>query len=110
MPRNLADISNRANEIAFNISFVRELATLKHGLDAPDEQEGTSVHANRSRLHLISGNGTLSDYRVSSKFNAERDFITHLHRRGVEAAEQWLCTDAGQLGVRSTLDLERALA
>jgi len=26
---------------------------LKHGLDAPDEQDGTSVHASRSRLHLI---------------------------------------------------------
>lgn len=110
MPRSLADISNRANEIAFNISFVRELASLKHVLAAPDEEQGTSVHASRSRLHLISGNDTLSDYRVSSKFNAELDFITHLHGRGVEAADEWLRTHAGQLGVRSTLDLERAFA
>ena len=110
MPRSLADISNRANEIAFNISFVRELASLKHLLAAPDEEQGTSVHASRSRLHLISGNDTLSDYRVSSKFNAELDFITHLHGRGVEAADEWLRTHAGQLGVRSTLHLERTFA
>jgi len=30
--------------------------------------------------------------------------------RGVEAADEWLRTHAGQLGVRSTLDLERAFA
>lgn len=110
MPRNMADISNRANEIAFSISFVRELAMLKHGLDALDEQEGAPAHENRSRLHLISGNDMFSEYRMSSKFNAELDFVTHLHGRGVEAADQWLRTDAGQLGVRSTLDLERAFA
>lgn len=110
VPRSMADISNRANEIAFNISFVRELATLKHGLDAPDEQEGHAVHANRSRLHLISGNDMFSEYRMSSKFNAELDFITHLHERGVAAADDWLRTHAGQLGVRSTLELERAFA
>ena len=110
MPRSMADISNRANEIAFNIGFLRELATLRHGLAAPDEQEGRSVHASRTRLHLISGNDMLSEYRMSSKFNAEPDFITHLHGRGVEAADHWLRTNAGQLGVRSTADLDRAFA
>ena len=110
MPRSMADISNRANEIAFNIGFLRELATLKHGLGAPDEQHGASVHASRSRLHLISGNDLFSAYRMSSKFNAEPDFISHLHARGAEAAGQWLRTSAGQLGVRSTMDLERAFA
>lgn len=110
MPRSIADISNRANEIAFNTSFIRELAMLNHGLGAPDEQAGDTVHASRSRIHLISGNDMLADYRISSKMNAELDFITHLHRRGLETADQWLRDNAHQLGVHSTLDLERAFA
>lgn len=110
LPRSMTDISNRSNEVAFNISFMREISALQHAQGVPDEQQGVEMRYEQPRAHLISGNDTLSDYPISSKFNAEPDFIEHLHRCGVEAAQAWLQVNAANVGVRSTLDMDSAFA
>ncbi|WP_227470645.1 patatin-like phospholipase family protein [Massilia sp. YMA4] len=104
MPRSLADISNRAHEIAFNISFAREISALMHAGGVPDEQRGATMRIEPLRLHLISGTDTLGTYGVSSKFNGELPFLEQLHDLGVAAAEQWLSEHGHNLGVRSTID------
>lgn len=104
MPRNMADISNRSNEIAFNISFVREISALQHANAVPDEQRGAGLVAAPTRLHLISGTETLAEYGISSKFNPELAFLQHLHDCGVRAAQEWLNRHRADVGVRATLD------
>jgi NTE family protein len=104
MPRSMADISNRSNEIAFNISFVREISALQHVNGVPDEQRGAHMGFAPMRLHLISGTETLAEYSISSKFNPEPAFLQHLHDRGVQAAESWLSEHGSSVGLRSTLD------
>lgn len=104
MPRSVADISNRSNEIAFNISFVREISALQHANAVPDEGRGAGMAAAPTRLHLISGTETLGEYGISSKFNPELVFLQHLHDCGVQAADAWLRAHRGDVGVRSTLD------
>ena len=105
MPRNIADISNRANEIAFNISFVREVSALQYLNGVPDENRGAGMMPNTMHLHLISGNHYLSDHGMSAKFNAEMPFLQMLHDQGLETADRWLKEQGANLGVRSTLDL-----
>ncbi|WP_020653423.1 patatin-like phospholipase family protein [Massilia niastensis] len=104
VPRNMADISNRANEIAFNISFVREIGALQHLHGVPDEERSATATRDPVRLHLISGNHVIADTRISAKFNAELGFLQKLHDLGVETAENWLREHGDQIGVRSTLD------
>ncbi|MEH6434471.1 patatin-like phospholipase family protein [Massilia sp. DD77] len=104
LPRSMADISNRANEIAFNISFVREISALQHLHGVPDEVRGAGAATDPVRLHLITGNDRLSEYKISAKFNAEPGFLQLLHDLGVATAETWLREHAQHLGVRSTLD------
>jgi NTE family protein len=104
LPRSVADISNRANEIAFNISFVREISTLVHAHGVPAEEHGERMTFGPLRLHLISGLEHLSPLGISSKFNAELALLERLHGLGREAAERWLHRDGDQLGRRSTLD------
>jgi len=104
MPRNIADISNRANEIAFNISFVREVSALQYLSGVPEENRGAGAMPNTVRLHLISGNHYLTDHGISAKFNAEMPFLQMLHDRGVETADRWLREQGANLGVKSTLD------
>jgi NTE family protein len=104
LPRSLADISNRSNEIAFNISFVREMSALKHLNAVPEEERGAGMAQAPTRLHLISGTDILSEYAMSSKFNSEMPFLTHLHDCGVKAAEAWLQEHGAGVGVRSTFD------
>jgi NTE family protein len=104
LPRSMADISNRANEIAFNISFVREISALRQGNAIPDETRSAGMAQGAPRLHLISGTALLGEYDISSKFNAELAFLHHLHDRGVQAAETWLREHGSSVGVRSTMD------
>jgi len=104
LPRSLADISNRSNEIAFNISFVREMSMLKHLSAVPEEERGAGIRSAPTRLHMISGTDILTEYAMSSKFNSELAFLTHLHDCGVKAAEAWLQEHGADVGVRSTFD------
>jgi NTE family protein len=104
LPRSMADIGNRANEIAFNISFQRELNALLHGQGLPDEKGGAGMQFGQPRVHLISGTDMLSEYSISSKMNGEPGFLQHLHDRGFAAASEWLERHADQIGVGSTLD------
>lgn len=104
MPRNVADISNRANEIAFNTSFVREVNALLHTHGVPSEEGGADMTFSPVRLHLVTANDFLTELSVSSKFNAEMGYLQMLHDRGVAAAEQWLEANLDDVGRRNTLD------
>ena len=42
---------------------------------------------------------------VSSKMNADWDFLQHLHKLGRERAETWLGANREQIGKRSTIDI-----
>jgi NTE family protein len=98
LPRSMADIGNRANEIAFNISFLREMAALQNGYGVPDEGNGARMVPGKPRVHLISGLDALSDYSISSKLNGELTFLLHLHAAGVAAADQWLSEHRDEVG------------
>ncbi|TWI67379.1 NTE family protein [Pseudoduganella lurida] len=103
-PRSQADIANRSNEIAFNISFAREMSTLLNAGGVPEEGRGATMTFAPVRVHLISGAELLAQYEISSKFNAEMAFLQHLHDAGVAAAETWLQEHGANLGVRTTVD------
>lgn len=106
MPRTMADIANRANEIAFNISFIREVSSLQYLNGVPEESRGAGMMPNTMRLHLISGNEHLADHGISAKFNAEMPFLQMLHDQGFEAADRWLKEQGAHVGVKSTLDIQ----
>ncbi|HEX8478773.1 MAG TPA: patatin-like phospholipase family protein [Telluria sp.] len=103
LPRNAADVANRASEIAFNVSFMREVSALQQLGNLVDEEHPEQTHAAAVRLHMISGNATLSNLDISSKFNLEWPFILQLHTAGRTAADNWLEEHAGQVGVRATI-------
>jgi NTE family protein len=61
------------------------------------------------RTHWI-GTNKLLEFGASSKLNAEWDFVTMLRTEGRRAASKFLDTDGGNLGIRSTADLDVLLA
>ncbi len=58
-----------------------------------------------ARLHRIHADETMLELSVSSKFNAEWEFLTHLRDVGREAAGQWLEKHYDDIGKRTTCDL-----
>jgi NTE family protein len=106
LPRSIADINSRSNEISFNISMMREIAAIGQLHRVIDEIEGEEVHTANVRMHLISGTDTLSNYSHSSKYNTEWAFLSHLHDPGFAAADKWLAKNFFEIGAKSTLELE----
>jgi NTE family protein len=104
LPYSMADVNNRANEIAFNISLMREISAIRHLGVVLDEESTGEVRRAPVRLHLISGTGVLRDLSISSRFNTEWSFIRQLHDLGQEAAACWLDKHFDAVGVASTLD------
>jgi NTE family protein len=108
LPHTIADVINRANEIAFNVSLVREISDMRHLHGVVDEQcADRACPAVQTRLHLISGNDRLARLNISSKFNAAGAFVSYLHDLGCATAERWLGEHFADLGERATLDPAR---
>jgi NTE family protein len=103
LPRSAADILNRMNEITFNASLIKELRAISL-LRQLIEAEGLEQERYRDmRLHRIGGEG-LEHLSVSSKLNAEWEFLCHLRDLGRAAADRWLAENFDALCVRSTFD------
>lgn len=104
IPRTMADIGNRSDEIAFNISFMREVGSILNMRAVPDEERGSTVQQAPALLHLISGQPYLADLSISSKMNAQPLFLQRLHDMGAAAAQQWLDEHRHDIGVRDSFD------
>ena len=104
LPMTMSDIQSRTSEIAFNISFVREVSAIRHIGALVDAENSDVVHAAAVRLHLISGNEELQQLDLSSKFNTELPFLQRLRALGVATAERWLEENFDLIGKMSTLD------
>jgi NTE family protein len=56
-------------------------------------------------IHAISADEVMQKLSVSSKLNADWEFLTHLHGDGREHAGRWLDEHFAQLGQASTIDV-----
>ncbi|MGV7208745.1 patatin-like phospholipase family protein [Oxalobacteraceae bacterium A2-2] len=104
IPRTMADIGNRSDEIAFNVSFLRELASILHCGAVQDEERGDAMRPGPARLHLVSAQADLAGLSISSKMNAQPAFLMRLHDLGVQAADRWLAAHQQDIGLRSSFD------
>ncbi|MEP9379934.1 patatin-like phospholipase family protein [Aquabacter sp. CN5-332] len=104
-PRSARDILDRLNEISFNSATLKELrmiALLRQVAD-PGHAEGArwaNMRVHRVHSHLMLELG------ASSKLNAEWGFLTMLRDEGRKAADTFLAKTSGDLGVRSSVDLD----
>jgi NTE family protein len=107
-PRSARDIVNRVNEISFNSPLLKELkmiALLRQAVN-PAGREGRLW--SRMRIHRIASE-VMVTLGVSSKLNAEWAFLSMLCDEGRRCATEFLAGHGGDIGVKSTLDLEPLL-
>lgn len=105
LPRSAAEIMNRLNEITFNASLVKEVSSILLMKNLIDEEHVDRIRYTDMRLHHISAGAELLKLSVSSKLNAEWEFLEYLHQVGYKSADRWLEANFDKLGRESTLDL-----
>jgi len=108
-PRSAAEILNRLNEISFNSPLMKELRMIALLRQVADPGTGEGARWAQMRTHRIATD-VLAEFGASSKLNAEWDFVSMLRDEGRRAASEFLDTHAGDLGTRSTTDLDVLLA
>src|SRR5262249_53426208 len=105
VPRSARDILDRLNEVSFNAVLLKELRmiALLRQVAQPGDTEGAKWAG--MRIHMVP-NKAMIDLGYSSKLNAEWEFLTMLRDEGRGAAETFLAAHAGDLGKRSSIDLD----
>ena len=108
-PRSSAEILNRLNEISFNSPLMKELRMIALLRQVADPGTGEGARWAQMRMHRIATD-VLAEFGASSQLNAEWDFVSMLRAEGRRAASEFLEIYAGDLGRRSTADLDVLLA
>jgi NTE family protein len=104
-PKTAREILNRLNEVSFNAVLLKELrmiALLRQIAD-PGDTEGALWAG--MRIHRVASD-LMVNLGYSSKLNAEWDFLCMLRDAGRRAAEAFLAAHSGDLGHRSSFDLD----
>jgi NTE family protein len=107
--RSAADILNRLNEISFNSPLMKELRMIALLRQVADPGSGEGARWAGMRTHSIKSD-RLAEFGASSKLNAESKFVALLKEEGRRAADEFLSEHGGDLGRRSTADLDVLLA
>jgi NTE family protein len=112
-PTRAVDIQDRANEITFNASLLKELRSLAWMRRLMDEERargGCSAMSTgfervaRLRLHHIDATADLAPLGASTKLRTHSAFLQQLHALGRSATERWLHSHAAALGVRGSAE------
>ncbi len=105
LPRTASEIHNRINEITFNTSLMKELRALGF-LWEVIHYEGLERERYRdARVHCIYAEEAMLDLTVSSKLNAEWQFLTYLRDIGRETTDRWLADHYDDIGNKTTFDV-----
>ncbi len=107
-PRTAAEIVNRLNEISFNSSLMNEMRAISfvERLIAQDHLDGSAVERyKKMHVHRIHAEEEMRALGATSKLNAERAFLLHLHAVGRATAGRWLKEHGQDIGRRSTIDI-----
>ena len=104
-PRAARDILNRLNEVSFNAVLLKELRMIALLRQVADTGQCEGALWANMRIHRIASDD-MAKLGASSKLIAEWEFFCKLRDYGRAAAEAFLKTHAGDLGYRSSLDLD----
>lgn len=104
-PTTARDIMNRINEISFNSSLMREMRAIAFVTKMIDDGTIDDGKMKRMLIHAIEGQDFMRDLGVSSKMNADWEFLTHLRDVGRERAEHWLDDNFNALNKSTSVDL-----
>jgi len=106
-PRRSIDILDRLSEISFNASLIGEMRAIGFVSRLLHEQRLDPGHYKDLRMHMVADDEHLAPLGTHSKFDTDMAFLESLFTIGRNAASAWLHKHAHDIGVRSTLDIEK---
>ena len=106
LPVSSAAIFDRINEISFNSSLMREMRAVAFVSKLIDDGALDKGRYRRMLIHSISDDAEMVRLGVATKLNPDWDFLCHLRDAGRARAAAWLDAHHGDVGTRSSIDLD----
>ncbi|MGU7782276.1 patatin-like phospholipase family protein [Burkholderia sp. PU8-34] len=107
VPRTAADILNRISEISFNSSLMREMRAIAFVTELIQQGKVKRDEMKEMLIHSIRSDEEMCALSVSSKYNADWDFLCSLRDNGRREAEVWLAENYRHIGQRSSIDIRK---
>lgn len=116
VPTQASEILDRASEVTFNASLLKELRTigllkeLLQDAGRPDSAYRRPLfqRVDDLRLHRLDAEVQLAQFGATSKTQTDWAFLSQLHDIGRATTDAWLRTNRQHLGQRSTFKLPPA--
>jgi NTE family protein len=108
-PRSTAEIRERAQDIAFDNTFLREMHMLAHVRALAAQSWLRGRFENRimnAHFHLIEDPENLGSLDGATRLMAHSSFLERLREDGRACADAWLERHAATLGRSSSVDLQ----
>ena len=105
IPNTAHEIMNRVNEISFNSSLMREMRAVSFVTHLLEEGHLDELKYRRMHVHWIDAEEEMRGLGVSSKLNADLDFLLHLRDLGRRTTDAWLAVNFDAIGRKSTVDI-----
>ncbi|MFL6835062.1 MAG: patatin-like phospholipase family protein [Xanthobacteraceae bacterium] len=106
VPKTAFAIADRINTLSWNASLMREMRAIHFVSKLIDGGFDDDGKLRKVFIHTIDAEDELVKYSVSSKLNADWDWLQHLFRCGQERAEAFLSAHADKIGRESSTDIE----
>lgn len=106
VPQTPQEIQNRINEIGFNSSLLRELRAISFVQRLLHEGTISAHSMKRVNVHMIADDALMNELSVATKTVAIPSVLYALKSAGIAAAEAFLNAHRGDLGNKSSVDLQ----
>ncbi len=107
LPTTAQSILDRVNTLSFNSSLMREMRTIHFVSGLIDRGIDDGGRMKRVLIHTIDAEDVLGRLGVSSKINADWDWLQRLFNLGRERADQFLDQHFDKIGNESSTDVAK---
>ncbi|MGP1394546.1 MAG: patatin-like phospholipase family protein [Inquilinaceae bacterium] len=105
VPRSARSILDRINTLSFNSSLMREMRAISFVTKLIDEGSLDGDRYKRLNIHAIDAEPEMAKLSVSSKLNADQEFLGWLFRLGRDRAAQWLDSHFDKINKETSTDI-----
>jgi len=106
VPKTAPEILNRINEISFNSSLMREMRAIAFVTRLIEKKKLDASEMKQMLIHSIRADEVMTAHSVASKLSPDWKFLCGLKDSGRGVTQRWLNTHFGDIGKRSSVDLE----
>ncbi len=104
-PRSAREIMDRVNTLSFNSSLMRELRVVNFISKLIDDGELDGKKHKRMNIHTVDAEEVVEKLGVTSKLNADWDFLMHMFETGRSKADDFIEAHFDKIGKESSTDI-----